>query len=73
MVFLSGNKTATLPTAVGIAGKTFTVLCTSSGTNALLTTSSQTINGAAKWTNTAQFKFTTVISDNANWWVVGQN
>ena len=73
VVPLNGARTATLPTAVGIPGKVFTVWCATSGTNAILTTSSQTINGAAKWTNTAQFKFTTVMSDGANWRVIGQN
>lgn len=70
-VLLTGAHTATLPTAVGIPGRQFTVKCSSSGTNAILTTSSQTIDGFTKWTNTAVGKFVTVISDNANWRVVG--
>jgi len=73
LVLLTGAHTATLPTAVGIGGKTYVIKCSSAGTNAILTTSSQTIDGAAKWTNTAVNKFTAVISDNANWWVIGQN
>lgn len=73
VVLLSGAHTATLPTAVGIPGKSFTIKCTSSGTNGILTTLSQTIDGATKWTNTAINKFTTVISDGANWRVIGQN
>lgn len=73
IVLLSGARTATLPTAVGIPGRVFTIKCTSSGTNAILTTSSQTIDGAAKWTNTAINKFTTVISDGANWRIIGSN
>lgn len=73
IVLISGAHTATLPTAVGIPGRTFTIKCTSSGTNGILTTLSQTIDGATKWTNTAINKFTTVISDGANWRVIGQN
>jgi len=72
-ILLSAAHSATLPTAVGIPGKVFTILCTGNGTNAILTTSAQTINGATSWTNTAQYKFTSVVSDNANWWVTGQN
>ena len=73
LILLTGAHTTTLPTAVGIPGKLFTIKCSSAGTNAILTTSSQTIDGAAKWTNTATLKYTTVISDGANWRVVGQN
>lgn len=73
VVLLTGAHTATLPTAVGAGGKSYVIKCTSAGTNAILTTSAQTIDGAAKWTNTAVGKFTAVISDNANWWVIGQN
>jgi len=72
-ILLSAAHTATLPTAGTIPGKVFTVLCTSSGTNAILTTSNQTINGFSKYTNTAQFKFTSFLSDGTNWWVVNQN
>ena len=73
LVLLTGAHTATLPTAVGIGGRSYIIKCSSAGTNAILTTSSQTIDGAAKWTNTAINKFTWVISDNANWRVIGQN
>lgn len=73
LVLLTGAHTATLPTAVGAGGRSYMVKCSSAGTNAILTTSSQTIDGSAKWTNTAVGKFTWVISDNANWRVIGQN
>ncbi len=72
-ILLSGAHTATLPTAAGVAGKEYTIICSSSGTNAILTTSSQTIDGGTKWTNTAIYKAVTVVSDGANWWVVNQN
>lgn len=73
LVFLSGARTATLPTAVGAAGKMYIIKCSSAGTNAILTTSAQTIDTFAKWTNTALNKFTWLISDGANWKVIGQN
>ena len=73
VVLLSGAHTATLPTAIGIPGKVFTIKCSSVGTNAILTTLSQTIDGATKWTNTAINKFTSIISDGVNWRVIGQN
>lgn len=75
LVLLTGNHAATLPTAVGIQGKSFTVACSSAGTNAILSTSAQTFLGygnasAAKWTNSVVGRSTTVVSDGANWVVV---
>jgi len=67
---LNGSRTATLPTAVGISGREFTIWCATSGTNAILTTSSQTIDGFTKWTNLSQFSVVTVKSDGSNWRVV---
>jgi hypothetical protein len=73
IIRMNGNLTCTLPTAVGVAGREYCIKCVTSGTNAILTTSAQTIDGAAKWTNTAINKFTAVVSDGANWVVIGQN
>lgn len=72
IVLLAGNKTATLPTAVGIPGREFVIACSSAGTNAILSTSSQTFLGygntaAVKWTNSVVGRSTTVVSDGANW------
>jgi hypothetical protein len=72
-VLLNGNLTATLPSATTNFGQTFTVLCYTAGTNRLQPILSQTINGAPQWTNTGVWKYTTVLSDGANWVVVGQN
>lgn len=70
IMLMTGAHTATLPTAVGIPGKAYTIICSSAGTNKIGTTSAQTISGFALWTNSAVNKFVTVVSDNANWWVI---
>lgn len=75
IVLLNGNLTATLPTSVGLAGKQFTIICKTAGTNGILSTSAQTFLGygqtaAASWTNSQVGRSTTVMSDGANWVVV---
>jgi hypothetical protein len=62
----------TLQTAVGIAGKEFTIKRTNSGANAVTvnTTSSQTIDGATSVVLVAQDQSITVRSDGANWKIV---
>lgn len=68
----AASLTVTLPTAVGIAGKVFTIKRTSSGANTvtIATTSSQTIDGASTVVITAQWTSIDVISDNANWLIL---
>lgn len=66
------GKTITLPTAVGISGKVYTIKQTasfSSGTT-VATTSSQTIDGNTTRTIGAQYSAITVISDGANWQIL---
>jgi hypothetical protein len=67
--------TITLPTAVGNAGQTYTIKRVNSGANAVTvgTTSSQTIDGAATYALSAQYKYVKVVSDGANWIIVGNN
>lgn len=72
-VRMNGNLTATLPNATTNSGVCYTIKTVTAGTNAILTLSAQTIDGATKWTNTAVGKYTTVLSDGGNWVVVGQN
>ena len=69
VVVFSAAATATLPTAVGIAGKKFTILNTAGGYNVTLaTTSSQTINGwAAGQIISQKNNYITVMSDGSNW------
>lgn len=75
IILLNGNLTMTLPTAVGIKGKQYTIMCKTAGTNGILTTGGQTLFGfpntaATKWTNSAVGHNTTVKSDGANWIVI---
>lgn len=67
-----GSRTATLPTAVGIAGQTFTVKKTDASANnvVLATTGGQTIDGAASLTWNTQYQSYTVVSDGANWGII---
>lgn len=64
-----GGITITLPTAVGIAGRIYTVKRTSSGANTVTvdTTSSQTIDGATTVVLNAQYTSLDLVSDGANW------
>lgn len=69
-----GAFTVTLPTAVGRAGKTFTVKRINSGGNAVTvgTTSSQTIDGSTTYALSSQYASVTVVSDGANWHIIGK-
>lgn len=65
-------RTITLPTAVGRGGRMFVVRKSDASANAVTvaTTSSQTINGAATYSLTAQYQTVQVESDGANWMVL---
>ena len=67
--------TVTLPTAVGNSGKIYTIKAVGPATSVTVTnsTGAQTIDGALSYSLTASNKFVTVQSDNANWWVIGNN
>jgi hypothetical protein len=67
--------TITLPTAVGKAGQTYTIKRINSGANAVTvgTTTSQTIDGSTTYALSAQYKYVKVVSDGANWIIVGNN
>jgi hypothetical protein len=69
-VFASGTITITLPTAVGISGRTYWIKRTGTGTITINTTSSQTIDGAASLSITAQYDSYTLVSDGSNWFIV---
>lgn len=70
LTYAIGNTAITLPTAIENTNREFTIVCKTSGTNAILTTGGQTISGYSKWTNTAVYTFVTVASDGTNWFVV---
>ena len=69
-----GAFTVTLPTAVGIAGRAYTVKKIDSSANAVTvgTTSSQTIDGATTYALSSRYQFVTVVSDGANWQIVAK-
>jgi hypothetical protein len=71
----SGIFTITLPTAVGVTGQTYTIKRINSGSNAVTvgTTSSQTIDGSTTYALSTQYKYVKVVSDGANWIIVGNN
>lgn len=71
IVVTASAKIVTLPTAVGIKGKRYTVKLTVAGITTIATTSAQTIDGAADCIISGQFSYLRVISDGANWLIFG--
>lgn len=67
------GQTITLPTAVGITGRVYTVKLTASGSCTVATTSSQNIDASTTYSLASQYKYVTVQSNGANWIVIGQN
>jgi hypothetical protein len=69
----AGNRTITLPNAVGAAGRIYVIKKTDvTGNNVTIaTTSSQTIDGAANKMISTQYAGYTVQSDNTNWMIIG--
>lgn len=71
----SAGFTITLPTAVSKDGQTFTIKKIDASANAVTvgTTSSQTIDGSTTYSLPTRYKYVTVVSDGANWIIVGGN
>jgi hypothetical protein len=71
---LNGTTTAQLPSAAGSnKGRIVTVKQIAAGSASVTTTSSQTIDGAASYTLSAQYKYVTVQSDGSNWFIIANN
>lgn len=68
----SAGVTITLPTAVGVAGRTYIVKKIDATANAMsvVTTSSQTIDGTASRVTTVQYTAYTLVSNGSNWIIV---
>jgi trimeric autotransporter adhesin len=68
----AGAVTITLPTAVGISGKLYTIKKIDSTANVVTvnTTSSQTIDGSTSYTMNTAYSGVNIQSDNANWWII---
>ena len=64
-----------LPSAVGRQGRSFTVKMGVTGTCILTNAaaSGQTIDGAAFYVLSAQYKYVSVVSGGTNWWITGNN
>lgn len=69
---VSAGFTVTLPTAIGIEGRIFTIKKVDATGNGVTvaTTSSQTIDGATTQVITTQYTSMTVISDGVNWSII---
>lgn len=66
----SGTFTVTLPTAVGITGRKYTIKNSGTGVITIGTTSSQTIDGVTTQTLGTQYMSMDVVSNGANWIIV---
>jgi hypothetical protein len=71
-ILASGNITVTLPSAIGITGRKYTIKKTDAATTTVLvaTTASQGIDGTTSVNLTTQYTTLRVQSDGAKWWIV---
>lgn len=69
IILCDGTFTVTLPTAVGISGKTYRIKNIGTGIITVATTSGQTIDNLTSFTLTG-LESIEPCSDNANWWVL---
>lgn len=69
VIVTATGRTITLPTAVGIAGRTYWVKATT-GSTSVATTSSQTIDGATAPLTVTSPDGYTFVSDGSNWFIV---
>jgi hypothetical protein len=66
-----GSRTITLPSAVGIKGRTYNIKKIDATTNGVvISPSAGNIDGLASFTTTTQNQAFTVISDGTNWWII---
>lgn len=70
-ITVSGTITRTLPTAVGVKGRVYTIKMTGSGVVTLDTTGGQTIDGASTYVLRDTNGGIALISDGSNWLVKG--
>ena len=71
----AGAFTISLPTASGIAGRQYTIKKIDSSANAITIQpyGTETIDGAATYTLSAQWKYVTIVSNGTNWLIVSAN
>lgn len=68
-IFCSGTISITLPSAVNLQGVNFFIFNTGVGTITVV----GTINGAANFSLSAQYKYVEVESNGTNWYIVRSN
>jgi hypothetical protein len=73
IITVTAGATIMLPSAVGAIGRTYTIKRTGSSDVIIDGDGSQTIDGAATYALSAQYKYVKVVSDGANWIIVGNN
>jgi hypothetical protein len=71
----SGAFTISLPSAVGIAGRIYTIKKVDSSPNAVTVAprSGQTIDGATSYVLSVRGQYVTIVSDGSNWLVIADN
>jgi hypothetical protein len=67
---LAAGFTVSLPTAVGNTGRFTFIKALAAGVITIDGNGTETINGALTTTLNAQYDKVTIVSDNANWWIV---
>lgn len=74
IVSVTGITTITLPSAVGIAGRKYTIKNIDAATTVTVSvTGAETIDGAATKLLTVQYQYISVVSDGTNWLIVANN
>ncbi len=70
-----GARTITLPTAVGVTGRQYTIkkIDTSSNAVTLATSNAETIDGSSTIKLYGQYQYRTLISDGTNWSIIGRS
>ena len=71
VIVCSGSAfTVTLPTAVGIQGKDYTIIRNTNVVITIVTNGSETLSGADSLTLNSIYSYIRVISDNSNWIII---
>jgi len=70
----SSDRIISLPTAVGITGRIYTIKKTDNGSKKVTVVgrTSETIDGAASFSLNLQWNFVAIQSDGSNWMIIGQ-
>lgn len=69
----ANSNSYTLPSASGISGRVYIIKNTGTGKPVVNTTGSQTIDGMATYTLSAQYRYVSVQSNGSNWIIIANN